>query len=97
MPRIITLLICLVAAFASTAYASGTPVHCIRDGDHARCAWSMSQAVEPLIAPVDPKAQPVPLCLDCEPLEIELTCALVRDGDRAAVVRCEGNSIDRLD
>ena len=92
----ITLCLGFVATAMLTALAPGVadaaalPIHCIRDGDDTRCAWSMTQPVEPLLIEFfgDPKAQPVPLCIDCAPIEIELMCTLIQRKGEAPVTRC---------
>lgn len=72
--------------------AMAVPIHCVQDGDTTHCAWSVVQAVEPqTFGPMsDPKAQPVPLCLDCAPVAVEMVCTLVQLKAEPPVVRCEG-------
>lgn len=98
------MMLCLAAATATAliapaAHAGGLPVHCIRDGDITRCAWSMTQTVEPLFVEFfgDPKAQPVPLCLDCAPIEVELLCDLVRRKGQVPITRCQTRSDGQRD
>lgn len=96
----ITLCLSLVAAITLTvlapavATASALPVHCIRDGDTTRCTLSMQQTVEPLLTEPfgDPKAQPVPLCLDCAPIEVELLCTITQHKGEAPITRCHART-----
>lgn len=98
----ITLCLSLIAAFTLTALApadasasaSALPVHCIRDGDTTRCTLSMQQTVEPLLVELfgDPKAQPVPLCLDCAPIEVELLCSITQRKGEAPITRCQAQT-----
>lgn len=96
MSRLTAALSLITTLVALPASAAGLSAHCVRDGSRTSCAWSMVQPIDLVIADwTSPKAQPVPLCLDCEPLDVALTCTLVDDGERA-MVRCVG-AIEGID
>jgi len=84
----------LTALVPGVAGASALPIHCIRDGDVTQCAWSMKQTVEPLLVEFfgNPKAQPVPLCLDCAPIEVELLCTVTQRKGEAPISRCQAQA-----
>lgn len=96
----ITLCLSLVVAFTLTALAPAVatagalPMHCIRDGDTTRCTLSMKQTVEPLFVELfgDPEAQPVPLCLDCAPIETELLCTVTQRKGEPPITRCRAQT-----
>lgn len=84
----------LTATAPAVADSSALPVHCIRDGGATTCTLSMTQTVEPRLAELfgDPKAQPVPLCLDCAPLEVEIVCTLTHHKGEAPTTRCHAET-----
>lgn len=92
---IMTALVALSALFAAPARAGALPVHCVEDAGVTRCEWSVVQPVQPLLEVFGSgDAQPVPLCLDCAPTEVEMLCTLVQRKGEAPVTHCASHVDD---
>lgn len=80
-----------------SAHADEPRVQCVRDGTATQCGWSTVQTVAPnvivvpdaIAVPDDPRADPVPICIDCDTLQIETTCVLEISAEGKPHVTCE--------